>query len=62
MEVIRSAQNKNIKLIKSLSQKKYREETGLYLAEGANILRDMPANISVAFFAVDEQKRLRFAT
>lgn len=30
------------------------------MAEGANILRDMPANISVAFFAVDEQKATSF--
>lgn len=35
---ITSLQNPTIKLIRSLSEKKYREETGLFVAEGAEVL------------------------
>ncbi|MGQ0486573.1 MAG: TrmH family RNA methyltransferase [Hyphomicrobiales bacterium] len=35
---ITSLQNPTIKLIRSLAEKKYREETGLFVAEGAEVL------------------------
>jgi TrmH family RNA methyltransferase len=38
MPVITSLQNPTIKLIRSLAEKKYREETGLFVAEGAEVL------------------------
>ena len=38
MPVITSLQNPTIKLIRSLADKKYREETGLFVAEGAEVL------------------------
>jgi RNA methyltransferase, TrmH family len=38
MAVITSLQNPTIKLIRSLAEKKYRGETGLFVAEGAEVL------------------------
>ncbi len=38
MVQITSLQNPTIKLIRSLAEKKYREETGLFVAEGAEVL------------------------
>lgn len=38
MPVIASPQNPAIKLIRSLGQKKYRQETGLFVAEGEKVL------------------------
>jgi len=38
MPTITSLQNPAIKLIRSLAEKKYREETGLFVAEGAEVL------------------------
>jgi TrmH family RNA methyltransferase len=38
MDPITSAQNPTIKLIRSLHEKKYRQETGLFLAEGRKVL------------------------
>jgi RNA methyltransferase, TrmH family len=39
MELITSANNPTLKLLRSLSQRKYREETGLFSAEGAEYAR-----------------------
>ena len=38
MDPITSVQNPTIKLIRSLQEKKYRQETGLFLAEGRKVL------------------------
>lgn len=38
--MITSKQNEKIKFVKSLSQKKYRDEHGLYLAEGVKMVRE----------------------
>ena len=38
MPTITSLQNPTIKLIRSLAEKKYREETGLFVAEGVEVL------------------------
>lgn len=38
MPLITSLQNPTIKLIRSLAEKKYREETGLFVAEGTEVL------------------------
>jgi TrmH family RNA methyltransferase len=40
-EMISSAQNAKIKLIRSLSDKKGRSESGLFVAEGINLIKDM---------------------
>ncbi len=49
VEIITSTQNQYVKLARSLSQKKYRLETGLILAEGINLLRDMPKEIGIEY-------------
>lgn len=43
MEVIRSLSNDGVKLAAKLQQKKYRQSTGLYLAEGERLVRDILA-------------------
>lgn len=54
MEVITSRQNRFIKLARSLSERKFRAETGLFLAEGVNLLRDMPKDVQTyAVFATE---------
>ncbi len=40
MEIIKSKDNKTVKLIKSLNQKKNREEVGLYVVEGLKIVEE----------------------
>ncbi len=49
MDVVTSTQNKFVKLARSLSQRKFRAETGLFLAEGVNLLRDMPRGVMPVF-------------
>lgn len=54
MEIITSRQNRLIKLARSLSERKFRAETGLFLAEGVNLLRDMPKDVTTyAVFATE---------
>lgn len=47
MEVITSTSNNKVKLVKSLSQKKHRDESGLFVAEGLNLLKDLPKRFAV---------------
>jgi len=47
MEIISSTKNQYVKLAHSLSQKKFREETGLFLVEGVNIIKDMPIDVEI---------------
>ncbi|MEG1612697.1 MAG: RNA methyltransferase [Clostridia bacterium] len=54
MEIITSTANEKIKLIRKLSQKKFRVELGLYVVEGVNILKDMPTTVLVDSFFVTE--------
>ena len=58
MEIISSSQNKHVKLAKSLLDKKGRRETGLFLAEGKNLLKDLPDFVSVEYvFSTEERKK-----
>lgn len=57
MDTITSTSNQYVKLARSLSEKKFRDQTGLFLVEGANILRDMPLSEQVEFFLIDEEKQ-----
>lgn len=41
IEVITSSQNKQVKLASSLLQKKYRDETGLFLVEGVRLVEEV---------------------
>lgn len=49
MEIISSTQNKLVKLARSLAQRKFRTQTGLFLVEGVNLLRDMPESICPSY-------------
>ena len=48
--MITSKQNEKIKFVKSLSQKKYRDENGLYIAEGVKMVKE----------ALEKGKKIRF--
>lgn len=56
MDVITSTQNKFVKLARSLSQRKFRLETGLFLAEGVNLLRDMPQSVIPSFVLATQDR------
>lgn len=57
MDIITSSQNQYVKLARSLSQKKHRLETGLILAEGINLLRDMPSDVVVEYVFYTPDRR-----
>lgn len=54
METITSKANEKVKQVKKLSEKKFRDELGLYTAEGFTLLRDMPESVEVQSFFVAE--------
>ncbi len=56
MEIISSAKNQYVKLVKSLNEKKYRKETGLFFAEGKNLIKDLPTSVQVAYIFATEQR------
>lgn len=47
METITSVNNSKVKMLKSLQTKKGRRESGLFLVEGFNLIKDIPAHIHV---------------
>ncbi len=49
IESITSTKNQFVKLARSLSQKKFRSQTGLFLAEGANLIKDIPDSVEIEF-------------
>lgn len=54
METITSVANDKVKLVKKLNIKKYRQEYGMFVVEGINILKDMPETTQVeCFFATE---------
>ena len=58
--VITSISNEKVKLFRSLSEAKNRREAGLYIAEGANLIKDIPAPSSVRMLFVKESKQEAF--
>ncbi len=56
MEFIESASNPKVKAVRKLADKKYRKEAGLFVAEGVNILKDMPQNAPVDSFFVTKSQ------
>ena len=61
MDIITSTQNKTVKLARSLAEKKYREQAGLFLVEGVNIVKDLPADAEVEFVLVAEGRQAESA-
>ncbi len=55
-EVISSKDNRIVRLARSLATKKGREESGLFLAEGGNLTRDIPESAEIAFYLVSESR------
>lgn len=49
MQIITSTKNRFVKEARSLSQKKFRIETGLFLVEGINLIKDMPSSVRVKY-------------
>ena len=47
MEQITSTSNAEIKAVRNLQDKKYRKAAGLYIAEGYNLVKDIPQSVSV---------------
>ena len=59
--VITSIANEKVKLLRSLADHKGRKEHGLYLAEGANLVKDVPDEKSVRALFVKESKQEEFS-
>ncbi len=55
MEIIRASENRKYKLIKSLAQKKYRDEHGLFIIEGEKFVNDIPKGEEPVFFIFSEE-------
>ena len=56
MKIIRSLQNEQIKNIAKLKEKKYRDETGLFLVEGDHLVRmAKEANCLVTLLVAEEE-------
>ena len=49
LQIITSTKNQFVKEARSLSQKKFRIETGLFLVEGINLIKDMPSSVRVKY-------------
>lgn len=56
MEIISSTKNQFVKLAKSLQDKKFRNETGLFLVEGINLLKDMPDSVKIKYLFSTEAR------
>lgn len=55
MDLLTSTANCKVKEVKKLNLKKYRDSENLYIAEGVNIICDMPLDIAVDSFFVTEK-------
>ena len=56
-EIITSTKNQFVKKARSLSQKKFRKESGLFLVEGANVIKDMPSSVEVEYVLATLQRQ-----
>lgn len=56
MQIITSTKNQYVKQARSLAKKKFRDETGLFLVEGTNIIKDMPVQVEVEYLLATEQR------
>ena len=56
MEIITSSKNQYAKLAKSLAEKKFRRETGLFFVEGKNLLKDLPSNVEIEYIFATAEK------
>ena len=56
MEIITSTQNQFVKQVRSLRDKKFRKQSGLFVVEGGNIFKDMPDGLSVEYILATEER------
>lgn len=56
MEIISSTKNQFVKLARSLQEKKFRTETGLFLVEGINLLKDLPDTVETEYLFSTEDR------
>lgn len=56
MQTITSTKNQYVKLARSLSQKKFRVDTGLMLVEGVNLIKDMPSSVVVKYVFTTKER------
>lgn len=54
--IIESISNNKIKLLRSLYTKKGREESGLFVVEGVNMVKDIPAIVNIVYYFVSDNK------
>ena len=54
--VITSISNEKVKLLRSLMDAKGRKAAGLYVAEGQNLVKDVPQNADVRYYFLKESK------
>lgn len=54
--VIESISNAKVKLLRSLYTKKGRNETGLFVVEGVNMVKDIPTSVDVVYYFVSDKK------
>lgn len=57
VQIVSSAKNQYVKQAKSLAQKKFRCELGLFLAEGANLIKDMPKDVETEYVFTTKERR-----
>ncbi len=55
-DIIRSVANQKVKLLRSLADKKERDSQGVFIAEGANLVKDIPTDADVRAVFVAESK------
>jgi len=56
--LIESVQNKLVKKIKSLQQRKNREKEGLFIVEGVRFVQEIPTNYTILFYACQRKYSL----
>lgn len=56
MKIITSSQNDNIKLIRSLSDKKARAKHSLFIVEGVNLISDMPLGYAKELYIAESKQ------
>ncbi len=56
MEIISSTKNQHVKFAKSLCQKKFRNQSGLFLIEGINLIKDLGDNAEIVSVFVTEDR------
>lgn len=59
MEIITSTKNQYVRQAKSLAERKFRLQTGLFLAEGINLIKDMPCDVSIQYILATEDCALQ---